>query len=353
MEHLKELLEFSATINSSLRIEEIRKRAAEAAKVLTECEAASLLLFDEERQELYFDVALGEKADKVKSIRLKLGEGIAGWVAKERRGIILDNVREDPRFFRRADEITGFSTKNMVCLPILRTERLLGVLQAINKRHGLFEEQDLDVLLALANQVAVAIENAKLFAELRDAFYSTAMSLAEAIEKRDPYTGGHTRRVMEYSLLIARRMGLEEEEMERLRLSSILHDVGKIGVRDSILLKEGPLTEEEYEEIKRHTVVGEQILGHVRQLRDVVPGVKYHHERYDGSGYPEGKCGEEIPLLARIIAVADAFDALTTHRPYRAAMSVHEACKEIEECTSVQFDPEVTKAFLEVAQSWR
>lgn len=347
-EHLRELLEFSTIINSSLEIEEIRKKACEASVKLLNCEAGSLLLYDEKTEELYFDVALGEKADKIKTIRLKLGEGIAGWVAKSKEATIVNDVQNDPRFFKEADQKSGFETKTMVCVPVLMKEKLIGVLQAINKRGGLFDRYDLELLTALASQVAVAIENARLYNELKETFYEIVFALADTIEKRDPYTGGHTKRVMDYALSIGIEMGLDKKDLENLKLAAILHDIGKIGIRDVVLLKEEKLTDEEYSLIKNHTIFGTEILEHVKQLKDIIPGVKYHHEKFDGSGYPEGLKAEEIPIIARIIAVADSFDAMTTDRPYRKGLPFNVAAEELKRKAGIQFDPTVVEAFQRV-----
>lgn len=348
--HFKQLLEFSALINSSLEIEEIRKRTIEASMKLTNSEAGSLLLYDQEREELYFDVALGERAEKIKTIRLKIGEGIAGWVAKHREVLIINDVQNDPRFFRKADEKSGFVTRSMICIPVLHKDRLIGVLQVLNKIDQPFNEYDAELLKALSNQVAVAIENARLYSELRETFYETVFALADTIEKRDPYTGGHTRRVMEYSIAIGEEMGLNRDEIEKLKLSAILHDIGKIGIRDSVLLKEDKLTNEEFEIIKKHTIYGDEILGHLKRLEEISPGVKYHHEKYDGTGYPEGLKGEQIPLIARIIAVADTFDAMTTDRPYRKGLSFETAMEELKRKAGTQFDPHVVESFIRAFQ---
>lgn len=346
--HFKQLLEFSAIINSSLEIEEIRKRTIEASIKLTKSEAGSLLLYDEEIGELYFDVALGEKADKIKTIRLKLGEGIAGWVAQQREVQIINDVQNDPRFFRKADEKSGFVTRSMICIPVLHKDKLIGVLQVLNKIDEPFNDYDAELLKALSNQVAVAIENARLYNELRETFYETVFALADTIEKRDPYTGGHTKRVMEYSVAIGEEMGLNRDEIEKLKLAAILHDIGKIGIRDSVLLKEDKLTDEEFAIIKRHTIYGDEILGHLKRLEKISPGVKYHHEKYNGTGYPEGLKGEEIPIIARIIAVADTFDAMTTDRPYRKGLTFEAALEELNKKAGTQFDPIVVDSFIRV-----
>jgi len=347
---LNTLIELTSLVNSTLDTLEVRKRAIEAATRLVNAEAGSLLLKDRENGELFFEVALGEKGERVKEIRLKKGEGIAGWVAEKGEPVIVHDVQSDPRFFRDADVRSEFLTKDMICVPVKTKQKILGVLQAINRRAGSFDDEDMEILGALANQVAIAIENANLYEELKDAFYGTAQALAETIEKRDPYTGGHTKRVMNYSLAIGRMLGLNRIESENLKLSAILHDIGKIGVRDSVLLKEGMLEAEEREAMSMHPKIGSEILGHVKQLKDVIPGMRGHHEKYDGTGYPDGLKSSEIPLPARIISVADTFDAMTTNRPYRKALNADDAFNELKKYAGKQFDPSVIEAFL---KAWR
>jgi len=338
-------MELSSLINSTLDPREIRKRAIEAATRLMDAEAGSLLLVDQETEELFFEVALGDKGEELKEIRLKRGEGIAGWVAVHKEPIMIHDVQSDQRFFKLADEKTTFMTKNMICVPVETKEKILGVLQSINKKEGSFDKEDMKVFIALANQVAIAIENAYLYEELKKAFYDTAMALVDAIEKRDPYTGGHTKRVMEYSVAIGKAMELSKKELEDLRLAAILHDVGKIGVRDDVLLKEDKLNPHEQEKMSRHPEYGAEILSHVKQLKDIIPGVRSHHERFDSKGYPDNLGGKEIPLIGRIIAVADTFDAMTTDRPYRKALSFKVALKELRSNIRSQFDEEVVEAF--------
>jgi response regulator RpfG family c-di-GMP phosphodiesterase len=344
---LNALIELSALINSSLNIVEIRKRTVEAAVRLVDAETGSFLFVDEESGGLYFDVALGEMGEYIiKNIHLQKGQGIAGWVAGHQEPAIINDVRNDPRFFKEADRKSAFVTRSMICLPVTLKGKLLGVLEAINKKNGLFTDEDMELLTALSNQVAVAIENARLYDQMRETFYATVHALADTIEKRDPYTGGHTRRVMNYSLAIGKTMGLSPKEMIDLKLSAILHDIGKIGIKDSILLKNEQLTFDEYNVIIMHPGYGAEILTHIRQLREIVPGVKWHHEKYDGSGYPDGLKGEAIPLIARIISVADTFDAMTTDRPYRKGLSTQAALEELRAKAGSQFDPVVVDAFV-------
>lgn len=351
IQQLEALMEMSSLISSTLDTAEIRNRAIEAAARLVQAEAGSLLLVDQDSGELFFEVAVGDKGDVLKEIRLAPGEGIAGWVAETGEPLIVHDVQSDSRFFRKADARSSFHTKDMICVPVRTKDRILGVLQTINKREGSFDSEDLSGLVALANQIATAIENANLYRELKDDFYETTHALAETIEQRDPYTGGHTHRVMNYSLAIGKMMGLSEGDMEQLKLAAILHDVGKIGVRDSILLKNGRLERDEILQMNLHTEFGVKILSHVKKLRPVMPGVRSHHEKFDGTGYPDNIRGEAIPLIARIIAAADTFDAMTTDRPYRKALTVKAAVEELQRCSGTQFDPEVVKSFVRILEA--
>lgn len=348
------LMELSTVLNSTLQFSEVLKRTVEAATHLMECEVGSLLLLNEECDELVFEVALGERGREVKEIRLKVGEGIGGWVAKTGKSTIVNDARRDPRFLRRVDVRTHFVTRNMICVPVKSRDRIIGVLQAINRLSNRpFTLEDQRLFESLARQVGIAIENSRLYEEVKDTFFSTVATLAEAIEKRDPYTGGHVRRVVEISLILGEELALSAEEIETLHLSAILHDVGKIGIRDGVLQKHGPLSSEEMAHIREHPGIGAEILAHIKQLEAVIPAVRYHQERCDGLGYPEGLKGEEIPLPSRVIAVADTFDAMTTDRPYRPRLSDEEAAKEIERGAGTQFDPDVVEAFLRAYRQGR
>jgi HD-GYP domain-containing protein (c-di-GMP phosphodiesterase class II) len=181
-------------------------------------------------------------------------------------------------------------------------------------------------------------------------FFQTAESLADAIEKRDPYTGGHTQRVTLYSQAISKYLQLKPLERKWLKITSALHDIGKIGIEDNILRKPETLNSEEFDIIKRHSIIGVEIIEHIHQLRESIPGVKYHHEYVNGKGYPDGLKGEEIPILAKIVAVADTYDAMTTDRPYRKAMEAVAAVEELKRCSGTQFDRDVVEAFMQAYQ---
>ena len=348
VEKLTLLARLSQILNSTLDHLEVRRMAMEAACRLMEAEVASLLLLDAEKKKLCFEVALGDSEETLKTITLDLGKGIAGWVAREGKSLVVNRPEKDTRFLKEVDGKTKFKTRNLLCVPIKVKKKVIGVLEAVNKRGGEgFTKDDLSLFNSLADQVAIALDNARLYHELEETFFQTAESLAEAIEKRDPYTGGHTRRVGKYSLAIARHLRLNRLERKWLKIASALHDIGKIGIEDCILRKPHQLSQEEFNAIKLHSNMGAEILKHIRQLKEIIPGVKYHHEKMNGKGYPDGLKGEKIPILAKIVAVADTYDAMTTDRPYRAALSRETAVKELRRCAGTQFDRKVVQAFIQ------
>ncbi len=193
-----------------------------------------------------------------------------------------------------------------------------------------------------------------LYDDLQDSYESSLQALVTALDFRDNETQGHSYRVVEYAVIVAKEMGIEEPELTWIRRGAILHDVGKIGIPDSILKKPGKLDEAEWEEMKRHPEMGFRMLQHIRFLEPALDIVMSHQERFDGTGYPRGLQGEEIPLGARIFAVVDTFDAMTSDRPYRKALTIEDARSEIREWSGRQFDPDVAEAFLQVpAETWR
>lgn len=341
---LEVLTKLSGLLNSSLDFEYVKRRAITAATELLDCETSSLLLKDG-KGKLFFEVALGEKGEIVKRFQLTIGEGIAGWVAMSGEPLIVPNAQEDPRFFKEVDQAADFVTHNIICVPLRIKKEIMGVIQGINKREGEFTQDDIELFQSLADQIAIALDNARLYDELNEMARKLVEGLSELIEKRDSYSGGHPQRVLRVCMAMSTHLSLTPEEKRQLTLAAILHDIGKVGISDHILNKNGGLTVEELEIVREHPRTGAEIVGHIRQLRSVVPGIKYHHEHYDGSGYPEGLVGEEIPLIARIIAVADTYDAIIHERSYQKGMSTSEAVAEITENAGTQFDPQVIEAF--------
>lgn len=351
--------EISSILNSTLNPELVRERALQATCQLLGCETASIFLIDPEKGDLYWETALGDVGKELKEkVRLPINDkSIAGYVAMTGESLLIRDVSRDARHFEasrslKGSQAKGFKTQNMLCVPLQTKNKIIGVLQAINKSNPHFSEDDLKMLLTLSHQVATAIENSQLYTRLKRGFYETVEALAEAIEKKDRYTGGHTKRVVYYSECIGKYMTrLEEEERDQLRLAALLHDVGKIGIEDKILKKDSPLNEYEWPVMKQHPELGYEIMKRVESLKSVVGGMRFHHERWDGKGYPLGLKGEEIPMVARIISVADTYDAMVSTRSYRKGLDPKIAYDEIVKHSGSQFCPTVVEAFVKAFQN--
>ncbi|MFH1577689.1 MAG: HD domain-containing phosphohydrolase [Candidatus Omnitrophota bacterium] len=250
----------------------------------------------------------------------------------------------------------------VTCIPSYFRDDLLGILFLGKKRNGKkFHRKELDFFVALASDVAMAIRNAQLFKQFQDEldkrqqlFLNTTVALAAAIEAKDHYTRGHTQRVTDLSLKIGKQISKNGEAnidnifLEHLHIAALLHDIGKIGIPENILNKKGALTDEERKKIEEHPMIGATILQPIKELETAIRGVKYHHERYDGKGYPEGLSADNVPMIAAIIAVADTFDAITTNRPYRDAESKEGAAMIIKRASGQQFHPQAVSAFLQL-----
>ncbi|SIP66019.1 Cyclic di-GMP phosphodiesterase response regulator RpfG (fragment) [Mycobacterium tuberculosis] len=263
----------------------------------------------------------------------------------------MDDLTHDPGFAPEFMLREGFVA--MRALPLLSKGELLGVLVAFTRRPWDLSSEEEEFLEALTTQGSIAIENSRLFEglqrakqELELAYDLTLLGWAQAMELRDQETAGHTQRVTELTLKLARQMGLPEEDLEHLRRGAILHDVGKLGVPDAVLLKPGPLNAEEWALMRKHPTLAYQWLSGVPFLRKALAIPYAHHERWDGKGYPDGLAGEAIPLLARIFALADVYDALTSERPYKPPWSHEEALAELERQAGRQFDPQLAQVFV-------
>jgi diguanylate cyclase (GGDEF)-like protein len=235
---------------------------------------------------------------------------------------------------------------NLVAIPIYIANEFCGVVVCANKEGG-FDQHEDEVLLALGDHAGAVLENQQLHGALRTSYLSTVAMLAEVIEAKDPFLRGHSDEVSRYVSAVAERLGMDTRLREKLVFGSLLHDVGKVGISERILLKPAALTAEERSVIQLHPKIGYRLVERVPALREIAPAILHHHERYDGGGYPSQLAGEDIPLEARVICVADSFSAMTAERPYRPRMSLEEACRELERCAGTQFDPEVVRVFVE------
>jgi len=313
---LRHILNMSLLLNSERDIERTFYRVVTEASLILDCDRTTLYLLDTERQVLWTKAAEG--IDTV--ISLPAGRGLAWKAVASGKPYVVDDARTDPDFDSSWDRQHGYRTSSVLCQPIHnRKGELKGVLQAINKKDGSFGKEDEELASSLAAQIGVALETGELLEELKGAFESFARALSRAVEAKHPLTAGHAFRVTEYSLLLGRRIGLAEAELEVLKYACLLHDIGKIGVPDRVLTKEGPFDPEDRRLMNGHATWTKLILSEIRlprNLLDVTQVAACHHERIDGKGYPACLKGDAIPFLSRIIAVCDVFDALTSRRDY-------------------------------------
>jgi GAF domain-containing protein len=263
---------------------------------------------------------------------------------EEKVCIVANDASEDKRF-SAARSVISMHLRSVMCAPLVSKGAVLGLIYLDNpERPNCFDEDDVALLSALANQSATAIDNSRLYEEVQKAYHESILALLNTVEAKDRYTRGHSRRTSRYALGIAQEMKLSGEECKRIKTAAELHDIGKIGVKDLIIGKPGDLSTGEFSSIQAHVLTGEGILAPVAYLSFALPTIRHHHEHYDGSGYPDGLKGDEIPLGARIVGAADAFDAMTTQRPYNEPMTMKDALKELKSLKGKQFDPAVIDA---------
>jgi putative nucleotidyltransferase with HDIG domain len=260
-----------------------------------------------------------------------------------------DDALADERY-GLGESIVRQKIRSVLCAPMRTTEAILGVLYVDSQAAREFGDAELELLAAVGNQAGIAVHRARLMADMERLFLDVVRAIAATVDAKDGYTHRHSERVAAFALRLARHLGFDVDQRAVVEWSGLLHDVGKIGVPDAILNKPGKLTDEEFTEIKRHPVHGARILSNInsRRVLDLLPGVKYHHERWDGRGYPEGLKAEEIPLLGRLLAVADFLDALTSDRSYRKGLTLDEALNMVRELEAKAFDPIIVKAAVEL-----
>ena len=342
IDSLRSLHDLSKAVNSTLDIDEVVEMIEKKASSLMRADRVLILLLDGTKRvlNLYSAFGFGEEDIPVKHFyNIKPFDNC---IVHKGTVITMDEILPEDDYREQTAAMPFLA--DMVFAPLEIKGKAYGLL-GVTDRKRRFSEVELEIFCALGSQASVAIENATLFRRLKDTFLHTASALAEAINSRDPYTGGHTQRVKEYSLKIADALDLPEEKKESLKLAATLHDIGKIGIDDDILRKGTRLSGEEEAVMKTHPEIGARILSLADETGDIMPGVCYHHEWFDGSGYPEGLKGEAIPLQARIIAIADAYDALTTNRPYRKSIDMAGALEELTNKGGSQFDPFLVETF--------
>jgi putative nucleotidyltransferase with HDIG domain len=357
LEHLQALRAIDEAIISNY---DLRQRLEVLLKQITEqlrVDAVVILLMDADRQHLEYGASCGLHSSMLRFTRLRLGEGIAGRAAQQSEILHINDLQTDPQTLAYSPSLSREGFRSYHAAPLIAQGKLQGVLEIFHRTVLNPDSEWLGFLEALAGQAAIAIENTTLFVdlqrtnmELSEAYDTTIEGWSRALDLRDKETEGHTQRVTELTLELARSFGFSDMEMEHIRRGALLHDIGKMGVPDEILLKPSKLTGEEWKVMRKHPELAHEMLLPIIYLRPALDIPYCHHEKWDGSGYPRALKGEEIPLTARIFAVVDVWDALTSDRPYRPALSPDDALAYIRAETGTHFDPQVVTAFVELLE---
>lgn len=351
---LEALMGIGRTINSSLGRRRVLEEVMDTLILLMRAERGFLMLKGDDGR-LAVETARGIDQVNLEAEAFDVSRTIVDRVAATGETILTTNAQEDPRFENQIS-VAAFRLRSILCAPLKIKDELIGVIHVDNRaRAGIFQEQDKNLLSAFADAAAVAIDNANLFEtlleknkELEEAYQATLEGWVRALDMRDKETEGHTQRVTVLTQRLARAMGVDDEQLIHITRGALLHDIGKMAIPDSILLKPGALTDEERELIKQHPTYAYDMLKRIDFLLPAIDIPHHHHERWDGTGYPHGLKGENIPFPARIFPVVDVWDALTSDRPYRKALPHDEVKERIRTDSGKHFDPQVVEIFLQL-----
>ncbi len=342
---LRKLLEAAVKIAYERSTEKLLVFLSNLARELLEADRCSIFLYDPKKDVLWTVFAHG-----VDRISIPPSKGVVGFVFQTGKGVIINDAYSDERFNPEVDKQTGYRTENILAVPMFdRKGNVLGVFQAINKRSGGFNSQDLELLTLVASYASSAIENKMLQEKLEKAYRETIYKLSAAAEYKDKETKNHIVRTGIFAKMIGQKLGLDEDSCQTLLFATPMHDIGKIGIPDSILLKPGKLSPSEWKIMQRHTLIGYEILKDSdSELLNVAAQIALeHHENWDGSGYPRGLKGQSISLFGRIAAVVDVFDALTSKRPYKEAWSIDRVVDYFEKEKGRKFQRELAQILLD------
>jgi putative nucleotidyltransferase with HDIG domain len=355
---LETLMGLNHQLNSSLEMGDLLNTLILSVMGQLRVNSACLFLTDQREHPTRLEASTfkGIKEEQARSIAFTYDgafvRALLPTSGEEGRPVRLGEVEDDPTL--EADVGSLFAAGFTVVSPVLMKQRLTAILAVGEKVSGQeFQSADLEMLKSLSESAGIAIENARLFKDLQEAYVSTVRLLVSRIEEKDPYTHGHTERVAEYAVGIAKELGFTVDEVQRIQFGAFLHDIGKVHTQSDILQKPGALTEEEWMLVKAHPVRGAEMIRGVKFLERVTDMVRHHHERVDGKGYPDGLTGEQISIGAKIVNVADAFDAMTTDRPYRVGFTVEKAVDQMVDKAGTQFAAEIVEVFVAALKEGR
>jgi hypothetical protein len=338
---LNSLIEITKQFRSTPFLDVLLEEIVKSAIRLNSAEAGSLLLYDGP-ETLKFKVALGKQSRKIKDRIVKRGEGVSGWVADKGEPVIMNDVKKDSRYSPDLDMETGFQTRSIMCVPLMHKKEVIGVIEILNRKNGVFTKEDESLLFSLADQAAISIVQSKISESQQSDLIQITSILVETQDHFNQVKTGHARNVSNYANLIGKHMKLSEKDLKNIYYASLFHDIGFLRINLGIKEK---LNESEIERVRTHPQIGYEIIKSLSIWSEAAELILNHHERFDGKGYPNRRKGDEIPLGARIIFVADTFDVLTSKSSYKPPVNYLKAIEEIEAHSGTQFDPEVVEAF--------
>ncbi|MEQ8820593.1 MAG: FHA domain-containing protein [Sumerlaeia bacterium] len=341
---IKALFRMSHKLSQLLPMEELMHVVADGVfEMFPGAENVAVLLRDPDAGRITSRFARNRSGEQ--TLTLQISSTVLNRAIQDKSTVLANDASSDQRF-SASESILGFEVKSVVCAPLVAADKAIGAIYLDNRAKEMrYDEFDSELITAYANQCAVAVNNCRLCDDLQESYHQMLQSLVNAIEAKDPYTAGHTQRVKEHTIGIAQELDFEPDRLVRLEMAAELHDIGKIALEDGLINKPGRLTETEFHTIKSHVEMGEKILQPITYLRDLLPWIRGHHERWDGKGYPDGRRGEQTPLEGRILAVADSFDAMTSQRSYNKPMTFQEGLQRVKADSGKHFDPAVVEAF--------
>lgn len=334
---LDRILHITRDLREEIYGDILLNKIMEYSLLITDSEAGSILLI--ENDSLVFKKVKGKKAAEFLGTAIPKGKGIAGWVAENGKPVRIENAKSDERFDPDVDGIAGQQVSTLLCVPLMMKTGVVGVIELLNKKGGFYSAREEEVITYLADQAAISIARAKFYEDQKNYEINLTNILLEAIDTQIAEKTGHSKNVARYSNIIAKSINMLEQERKRLYFACLLHDVGFLKIK----------TEDSFrpEEFMKHPIIGYEMISPINFYADIAPFILYHHERYDGFGYPKGLKGEEIPLGARIIAIAEAFDAMVSETSYKVPVGFDTAIEELKINAGSQFDPELVKVFVQ------